>query len=377
MPDTTDHPPAAVTAWRGDLLAMVQPRPFMRSRVLEIGLDEAGRSALIAPLGRPGVVLEPEAGWSQGRAGIADVEFIRARPDAAIIERLGKFAVVVIGRLERWAELPGGGLRALIAAAQSAGDTLLVDIGINAQGQTAIAGIADAGDMAALLAQSGLHGRIDCLGVHGEEGAISLAFRSRRAAGNAFHALSPATVAALEAAAVDRAPLAGESGSGIDSVVWRLQLDDGRNASFKMVEADEADRRALLFREHEFLSAVGARGVPTVRGWAISDRRYYLLTDWIDGASLATPDEATLARLADAAARTAIVDALNAIVRALGAAGIEHRAIRPENVLLRGADPVLINFGGACWLDEDAPTLDGQPAENDGIALDRLIAALP
>ncbi len=265
------------------------------------------------------------------------------------------------------------GAAAEIGALQARSATLFVDVAVGPDGRPAAPEVADAAAVARLLAAPGLHRTVDCLGV--VSGTPSrMIFRSRAVALRPLHALSPAFLVALEAFARDAKPTAATEAARHDTVVWRVPLEAGRFAALKMVEARDPETRMLLFREHEMLRALAHPLVPRAQGWAIERGRYYLLTDWIEGVALAGNVDALRADLADAAARVAFTDALRGLGRALELAGIEHRDISEENVVLRGVDPVLVNFGAARWRDETgAPALAPPPAANDAAAIEALI----
>jgi serine/threonine protein kinase len=64
-------------------------------------------------------------------------------------------------------------------------------------------------------------------------------------------------------------------------------------------------------------------------------------------------------------------------VAALKAAGIRHRDLRPQNVMLTDKGPVILDFGWACWEDEvDCPAPQQLAAPNDDEALNALLAQL-
>jgi len=262
-----------------------------------------------------------------------------------------------------------------VADAQSRACELFLDVAIGADGRPAVPDLADGGAFAQQLAGGGAHGTVDCLGTVDEPSGGRLLFRSRRGSAAPLHALAAAFVGALEGYIRDAAPAWAAGDERHDAVVWRVPLDDGRAMSLKLVEAADIEARALLFREHEFLRAVNHPLVPRPHGWAVERGRYYLLADWIDGATLSAAGARLAELAADAAKRVAFTDALAGLLRALEAAGVEHRDIREDNVILRGADPVLVNFGNARWRDEvDVPALRTPPAASDGAAIDALIA---
>ena len=262
-----------------------------------------------------------------------------------------------------------------VADAQAHADELFLDVAIGADGRPALPDAGDNGAFAQRLARGGAHGTVDCLGPIASAGGGRLLFRSRRGSIASLHAMAPSFIGALESYIRDAEPAWAASDARHDAVVWKVPLDDGRAMALKLVEAGDVEARALLFREHEFLRAVAHPLIPRPNGWAVERGRYYLLVEWIDGVKLSVAAERLAELAADAARRVAFADALNGIRRALEAAGVEHRDIREENVILRGTDPVLINFGNARWRDErDAPQLRIPPAANDAEAVDALLA---
>jgi serine/threonine protein kinase len=338
---------------RPDLTHLVHPRPFARGRVLVLGAAEDRDGFMVMA---------------------SEVVVVRPEQESAIAS-LGRFDTAVIARLEQRGDARK--ISTIVAAAQDAAETLVVDVVLSDDGRPQLPEFENVPAVIELLNRSGRHVHVEGLGVHHLAGERRLMLRSTHTSNMPLHAFAPSMIAAIEQEAAAVQPKAVVSSDGCDSVIWRLPLDDGRHAALKMVESADPTKRLLAYREHRFLAALSHEGVPMLRGWGIDQGRYYLLTEWIDGIPLAGNEVKVAVALEDAARRVAFVDSLAGIHKALVAAGIEHRAINARNVMLRGHDPVLIDFANARWLDEkNAPVLVGEPLR-DGEAIDALIAGLP
>jgi serine/threonine-protein kinase len=111
-----------------------------------------------------------------------------------------------------------------------------------------------------------------------------------------------------------------------------------------------SERRYRMQQEVHLLRLLAGNGVPcvlasNVEAWDTPGTPLYAIVEWVDGPTLADfcggrPQEIDVA--------LPIVTALIDIVRRCHAAGVLHRDIKPDNVILHGGDiarPVLIDFG--------------------------------
>ena len=149
----------------------------------------------------------------------------------------------------------------------------------------------------------------------------------------------------------------GRGGMGV--VYQALDTRLGRRVALKQTLAGSADGEALLRfgREAELLARVRHRNVIEVHELGRSEAGPYLVTELIEGESLA--ERLRRGPLPPAEA-VAVVSGAAAGVAALHAVGIVHRDLKPENVLLReGVTPVLLDFGLARELDARSLTETG------------------
>ena len=149
----------------------------------------------------------------------------------------------------------------------------------------------------------------------------------------------------------------GEGGMG----VVHLALDrHGRAVALKVLRphvAHDPAARARLAREVETLARVNSPRVAPVIDADIDGERPYIVTRYVPGPSL---DEVVAA---DGPMDAADLHRLGAgLAEALGvihAAGVIHRDLKPGNVLLVDADPVVIDFGIAHAADDIRLTMTG------------------
>ena len=146
----------------------------------------------------------------------------------------------------------------------------------------------------------------------------------------------------------------GEGGSGI---VYEVRDRSGETFALKVLRAElapsEKERRRFL-AEAERMQRLDADGlVPLRESGLLPDGRPYLAMPLLDGETLAERlRRGPLPPLV--AARYFAV--LASAVHALHEAGMVHRDVKPENVMLVGDSPVLLDFGIARDIDDGATT---------------------
>lgn len=151
----------------------------------------------------------------------------------------------------------------------------------------------------------------------------------------------------------------GEGGSGI---VYEVRIRPGMGAgpstlALKVLRAElapsERERRRFL-AEAERMQRLDAPGlVPLLESGLLPDGRPYLAMPLLDGETLAERLKRGPLPAAIAARYFAV---LASAVHALHAAGMVHRDVKPENVILVNDSPVLLDFGIARDIDDGTTT---------------------
>src|SRR6516162_11372164 len=117
----------------------------------------------------------------------------------------------------------------------------------------------------------------------------------------------------------------------------------GREVALKILPdplANNPERRARFETEARAASALNHPGIVTIHDIGNVDGVAYMVTEFIDGASLRQSRPETLRRQLDAAAQ--IAEAL----AAAHAAGITHRDLKPENIMItRDGRLKILDFG--------------------------------
>ncbi|NWK43323.1 serine/threonine protein kinase [Ralstonia pickettii] len=171
-------------------------------------------------------------------------------------------------------------------------------------------------------------------------------------------------------------------GGGQGTVVQVRHRHDGTLGACKTLHPQHLkskERRFRMQQEVFLLNLLEGNGVPRVLWdnmnlWEASGTPLYAVVEWVDGGTLADFCNGQPKSI-DVAVR--IVWGLLGTVRRCHTAGVLHRDIKPDNVILRNGDidaPVLIDFGmGWAEVDEDRfgefKTGDGQELGNRFIRL--------
>lgn len=149
----------------------------------------------------------------------------------------------------------------------------------------------------------------------------------------------------------------GEGGMG---VVWRARTPDGREVAVKVLRehiAHDEQARARLRREVRTLARVHHPRVAAVIDADVEGPAPFIVTEFVPGPPLDAYVEEHGPLRGDALLR--LGRGLGEALAAIHAAGIVHRDLKPGNVLMLGADPVVIDFGIAQVADDVRLTATG------------------
>ncbi|KAB7789005.1 serine/threonine-protein kinase, partial [Bifidobacterium leontopitheci] len=165
--------------------------------------------------------------------------------------------------------------------------------------------------------------------------------------------------------------LVSRLGSGAMGSVWRVRDDGGQEYAMKILrdslsddrpgdaqaERDQLTARERLRREAMALRKVNHPGVCGIVDMELDDSLAFIVTELIEGQNLREDVATNGPYVADDLERLAskLMDA----VRAVHAAGIVHRDIKPTNVMVSATGPVLVDFGIAMGAGESHVTRTG------------------
>ena len=150
-----------------------------------------------------------------------------------------------------------------------------------------------------------------------------------------------------------RIPGQKPAGGGQGAVVQVRHQSDGQLGAMKTLHPEHLkskERRYRMQQEVFLLNMLDAKGVPrvladNVDAWKVRGKPLYAIVEWIDGPTLAAfcngqPQTIDIA--------LAVMHGLVDVVRRCHAAGVLHRDIKRDNIILRNGDvgdPILIDFG--------------------------------
>nr|WP_051905407.1 serine/threonine-protein kinase [Bifidobacterium actinocoloniiforme] len=161
-------------------------------------------------------------------------------------------------------------------------------------------------------------------------------------------------------------------GGGAMGSVWRVQDDGGTDYAMKVLRdslaekdgqadgqggTDRASARERLRREAMSLRRIDHPGVCRIVDMELDDSLAFIVTELIEGLNLSDDVSTNGAYSGDDLERLAakLIDAVAAVHRA----GIVHRDIKPTNVMISAAGPVLVDFGIAMGAGEAHVTRTG------------------
>src|SRR5436309_9999277 len=153
----------------------------------------------------------------------------------------------------------------------------------------------------------------------------------------------------------------GEGGMGEVYLAQDSKLD--RKVALKILPADVAahqDRMRRFVQEAKAASALNHPNIITIHEIDQSDSSHFIATEFIDGQTLRERMQGAPMKLGE------VLDVATQIAGALAAAhaaGIVHRDVKPENVMLRRDDIVkVLDFGLAKLTQPSAPAIDTEAA---------------
>ena len=159
-------------------------------------------------------------------------------------------------------------------------------------------------------------------------------------------------------------------GSGAMGSVWRVRDDGGHQYAMKILRdslaeedasgersRDQLTARERLRREAMALQKVRHPGVCGIMDMELDDALAFIVTELIDGKNLREDVRANGRYVGDDLERLGrkLIEA----VKAVHAAGIVHRDIKPTNVMVSNTGPVLVDFGIAMGEGESHVTRTG------------------
>ena len=159
-------------------------------------------------------------------------------------------------------------------------------------------------------------------------------------------------------------------GSGAMGSVWRVRDDGGHQYAMKILRdslaeedasgersRDQLTARERLCREAMALQKVRHPGVCGIVDMELDDALAFIVTELIDGKNLREDVRANGRYVGDDLERLGrkLIEA----VKAVHAAGIVHRDIKPTNVMVSNTGPVLVDFGIAMGEGESHVTRTG------------------
>ncbi|MEO3867694.1 serine/threonine-protein kinase [Nonomuraea sp. B12E4] len=137
--------------------------------------------------------------------------------------------------------------------------------------------------------------------------------------------------------------LAGRLGEGGQGVVYLAHSSDGEPVAIKLLSTGDQETRARLARELQALESIASFCTARVLGVSTDGPRPYVVSEFVDGPSLADRVRGRGPLRGGDLERLAVGTAT--ALGAIHAAGIVHRDFKPANVLLGPDGPRVVDFG--------------------------------
>lgn len=372
-------------AERFALMETTLPRPFKTGRLLDIGCHTGYNCFRFQRLGFDctGIELEPltcEIAQDVNTLKQTNIRFINGAVSHDLMQQLGRFDVILFLSTFQWVVYAEGfeAARKLLAEVQSRCDLLFFETSMGQEGKMKLPQLPDASAVHALLRESGHHRNVDCLGAIPAPGSPDaqkrLLFRSqnRAVAAPDLWAMAPEGLADVARMAANGKPFYAKENDQFISRIYAVLMGGTQKLAIKIVQAKNDMARRLLYREHEFLYSLDAPQFPKPLAFGMDENHYVLALPLLEGPMLSQA-------LADGnvADKAGVAQGLRDAAAALQKAGIRHRDLRPQNVLLTKDGPVVLDFGWACWADEtDCPAPPQLAEPDDEAAFAALLKAL-
>lgn len=167
-------------------------------------------------------------------------------------------------------------------------------------------------------------------------------------------------------------------GAGGMGTVWAALNGDNQEVALKLLHphiARDPSARARLAREVELLHRVRGRGVARVVDAEVEDDDAFVVTELIEGPTLEedVAADGAFSGVELAGLAQGLADALASIHRV----GVVHRDLKPGNVMMSPAGPVLIDFGIAQVADDTRLTQTGMVTGTPGYLDPEVIEGAP
>lgn len=166
-------------------------------------------------------------------------------------------------------------------------------------------------------------------------------------------------------------------GAGGSGTVWLAEDEANTPVALKLlhptVAATEEGRHRLI-REARLVNQIPGTGIARVLDYEADDLTPFIVTEFIEGETLAQVVAEQPLSLAEAAY---LAELLRDLLGRVHSAGIAHRDLKPSNIIISDHGPVLIDFGIAQGDADDRLTQTGLVTGTPGFVSPELMAGGP